>query len=166
MSCGCGYQDVGIEGIDATDFLLMAGAGTGYLATAYLDNMIVYDEDGHKKTGKIAENDNLRNIGFVGGGVVLNVLMPEDDEIAKVGKGFGVGMAVYGIKELFKSQYPTVGIKGVNRRDPRYIANVNQRNGDPRYIGKSRSNKLDLGLNNQGKQTARKKTNKLIVKHN
>jgi len=65
MSCGCNtYRDDGIEGMDETDFLLMGAAGGGYLATAFIDNKLVYDKDGKKKTGAIAENDNMRNLGI------------------------------------------------------------------------------------------------------
>lgn len=160
MSCGCStaYRDDGIEGMDETDMMLMGGAVGGYMAAAYVDNMLIYDKDGNKKTGGLAENDNMRNGAFVGAGVALNWFMPDEP----LAKGAGIGMAVFGVKELFKSQYPTAGIKG---NDPRYIAGANQRNGDPKYIGKARSSRVDLGLN-QTSDRQMQKQGKLIVKHN
>jgi hypothetical protein len=146
MSCGCNkkYQDDGIDGMDETDMMLMGGAVTGYIGTAYIDNMLVYDENGHKKTGTIAENDTMRNAGFVGAGIALNWFMPDEP----LAKGAGIGMATYGVKELIRGQYPTAGIKGMRTMgDDKYIASARTTGAD-KYIGRGSSSKINLGLDN------------------
>lgn len=155
--CGCNktYRDDTIAGMDETDMMLIGGAVVGYTGTAYIDNMLVFDKDGHKKTGAIAEKDTLRNGGYAVGGIALNWLIPDEPAV----KGLGIGMTVYGIKELIRGQYPTIGIKGMNK-NTKYIAKVDRRKQQQRYLGTSRSNRIDLGLNNANKQ---KKS--LIVKH-
>lgn len=165
MSCGCntGYRDESIEGMDEADMMLMAGAVGGYVAAAYVDNMLTYDKDGNKKTGSLAENDKLRNAAFVGAGIALNWYMPDEPTI----KGAGIGMAVYGVKEFIRGQYPTAGIKGMNG-DPRYIAgNGNQqRDGNPKYIGQAKGSRMDLGLQDQPqKQAVKQNTGKVIIRY-
>lgn len=147
MSCGCKttYRDDGIEGMDETDMMLMGGAVGGYMTTAYVDNMIIYDKDGKKKTGGLAENDSMRNGAYVGAGVALNWFMPDEPFL----KGVGIGMAVYGVKELFRGQYPTYGIKGMRTMgDQKYIASQRTM-GNQKYIGKSTSSRINLNLDNK-----------------
>lgn len=151
MSCGCNatvYEDDSIAGMDETDMLLMGGAVGGYIATAYLDNMLVYDKSGHKKTGTIAENDAMRNGSFVAGGIALNWLIPDEPIV----KGSAIGMAVYGVKELIRGQYPTIGIKGTRANgDEKYIASARTM-GEDKYIGRAQTRKINL-LNNKNPQS-------------
>ncbi|WP_052593231.1 hypothetical protein [Aureispira sp. CCB-QB1] len=164
MSCGCntGYQDVGIEGMDEADMMLMGGAVGGYVATAYIDNMLVYEKDGTKKTGAIAENDTMRNGGYALAGVALNWFMPDEP----LAKGAGIGMAIYGVKELIRGQYPTAGIKGIRRNgNPQYLAGNQQRNGSPKYIGRADSSRMNLGLSNNSQNAQKQKTSKVRVEY-
>lgn len=142
--CGCDkiiYLDDGIEGMDETDMKLMGGAVAGYIATAYVDNSLVYEKDGTKKTGKLAEDDNLRNGLYVAGGIGLNWMWGNDPLV----KGGGIGMAIFGAKELIKKQYPKSNIKGLNQDgSQKYIAGM-----EDRYIGSATSRRIDLNLERQ-----------------
>lgn len=131
------FLDADIAGIDQTDMELIGGVTAGYFGTAYLDHFLLYEKDGTtKKTGKIAEDDTIRNGLYIGGGLGVTYLWGD----APAAKGMGIGAAVFGLKELIRSKYPQANIKGTQ-----YISGKDSR-GQQTYIGCAKSKQINVDL--------------------
>lgn len=161
--CNCQnkkYLDDGIEGLNEADYMLIGGAVGGYVAAAYVDNMLVYDENGVRKTTGLApvDKDMMRNGLFVVGGLGLAWMWGNEP----AAKGAGVGATVYGVKQLIRGQYPDAGIAGrTTTGQQKYIAGE-QQNGRQKYIAAAMKNPtIDL-TKNTNKENA---TEKIIIKN-
>ncbi len=160
--CNCQnkrYLDDGIEGLNEADMMLIGSAVAGYVAAAYVDNMLMYDENGVRKTTGLApvDKDTMRNGMFAVGGLGL-AWMWGDEPAAK---GAGIGLTVYGVKQLIRGQYPDAGIAGrTTTGQSKYIAGRRQ-NGEQKYIASAMKNPtIDLS-----KSDRENRTEKVIIKN-
>lgn len=161
--CNCQnkrYIDDNIEGLNETDYMLFGGTVGGYIATAYIDNMLVYDsETGARKTGGLADADKdmMRNGLFAIGGLGIAYMWNEP-----LAKGAGIGMTTYGVKQMIRGQYPDAGIAGrTTTGQSKYIGGKTQQ-GQDKYIGAGMRNPtIDLTKNSQPNQ----QKEKVIIKN-
>lgn len=138
MDYDCGCYDDDIAGLSEDDMKLFAGATGGYVGTAYLDYMLQYEKDGTPKTGKIAEEHTMRNAGYAAAGWGIAYMWGKQDTLIK---GAGIGMTVFGIKQLIRNQYPDAGIEGIRPQgQQKYIAGGRRTTGQQKYIGIVRKN--------------------------
>lgn len=161
--CNCQnkkYLDDGIEGLNEADYMLFGGAVGGYVAAAYVDNMLVYDETGKRKTTglALAEKDMMRNAIFAASGIGLAWFMPNEP----AAKGAGIGMTIYGVKQMIRGQYPDANIAGkTTTGQQKYIAGERQ-NGQQKYIAAVMRNfTIDL-TKDVGRENA---TEKIIIRN-
>ena len=138
MDYDCGCYDDDIAGLSEDDMKLFAGVTGGYVGTAYLAHMMQYDKDGNPKTGKIAEDDRMRNAIYAAGGWGIAYMWGKQDTLIK---GAGIGMTVFGIKELIRGQWPDAGIQGMRPQgQQKYIGSGRRTTGQQKYIGIARRN--------------------------
>lgn len=105
MACTSCQNSAYVEGLGEDDLKLFGGAVAGYVATSYVDNMLQYETDGTPKAPMIFKDNPknelyARNGAYVAGGLALAHYMGEDEPLAK---GAGVGMCVYGAKNIIAS---------------------------------------------------------------
>ncbi len=157
--CTCNqkrYLDSDISGLNEADWMLMGGAVGGYVASAYLDNMLVYNPDGTRKTTGLApvDKDMMRNAIFAAGGIGLAWFMPDEP----LAKGAGIGALTYGVKQMIRGQYPDAGIAGkTTMGQDKYVAGRKQ-DGQQKYIASEMrdSRIIDLKSNPQQQQSEKK----------
>ncbi len=104
MACSC-ENSAYVEGLGEDDIKLFGGAVAGYVAASYVDDMLRFETDGTPKEPMMFKDSPknelyARNAAFVAGGLALAHYMGEEEALAK---GAGVGMCVYGAKNIVAS---------------------------------------------------------------